>query len=162
MRKTIFSFTLAVLAVIVLASCGNSNKIDGEKVKQTGYSVVCPTGWSYEETGQDKYRTLEMTKMMNGQTAKLTFHAYQRIADTPEETMKKVCREKNGWEYQEDKELEDNVWKVAYAPNSNTKYAARYTIFTALKNGVLSVQLENADINNTEVQQILESVEVKE
>lgn len=162
MRKTIFSFTLAALAVIVLASCGKSNNVEGEKVMQTGYSVVCPTGWAHEETGQDNYRNMEMTKMMSGQVAKLTFHAYQRIADTPVETMKKICREKNGWEYQADKELEDNVWSVAYAPNCKSKYAARYAVFTALKNGVLSVHLENVDINDTEVQQILGSVEVRE
>lgn len=163
MKKTFFGFTLAALAIIVLASCGgSSNKVEGEQLTQDGYSVVCPTGWGHEMTGQDKYLNLELTKMKDGQVAKLAFHTYQPRTDKPGVTMRKICREKNGWEYQQDKELGDNTWSVAYAPNSNNKYAARYAAFTTLKNGVLSVQIENIDINDAEVQQILESVEVSE
>ena len=162
MKKTIFSIVIAALVAVVMTSCGKKNEIPaGIKINQEVYSVMVPETWSYDVTGSGKYQYVNLTKAMPGASGKISFHAYANTSDTPDALMQKMCRTRNGWQYQEKKELGDNTWSVAYAPNTHTKFAPRYSLFSALKRGVLYVQLEDIDINNEEAQQILSSVEMK-
>ena len=162
MKKTIFSLFIAALVAVVMTSCGKKNEIPaGVKINQEVYSVTVPEGWSYDVTGSGKYQYLNLTKNLPGANGKISFHAYANIADTPDALMQKMCRTRNGWQHLSKQELGDNTWSVAYAPNTKTKFAPRYSLFSALKRGVLYVQLEDLDINGEEVQQILSSVEMK-
>ena len=162
MKKTILGL-VAVLAAVVMVSCNKgAGSGDGLRIEQTRFSVVLPDGWSQGVTGEGNYENLNLTKVKNGQTAKLSFHAYDNRSDSPSVLMQKMCRTKHGWVYQPNQKLGDNTWNIAYAPNTDTKFSSRYQVFTALKQmGVLVVQVENIDINDEEVQAILESVVTK-
>lgn len=162
MKKMFLGMALTLMTVLTVLSCGKKTaETDGVKIEQNQYSVVLPTGWEQATTGSDSYESLNLTKKVGGTTMKLAFHVYANTTSKPAAMMKSICREKNGWEYQPSQELGDNTWSIAYAPNANSKYAARHCAFTALKTGVLYVQLENIDINDPEAKAILESVEVK-
>lgn len=160
MRKYILGIALFMMTALTVVSC-RSDKPQGVKIDQDRFSVVMPTGWEQDVTGEGKFLYLNLKKTKNGTVAKLSFHSYANRSDAPAVLMRAMCREKNGWEYQADQKLGDNTWSIAYAPNNNKKYAPRHNAFTALKNGVLCVQLENIDINDAEAKAILESVEVK-
>jgi hypothetical protein len=162
MKKAILGM-MAALAAVVMVSCSKSaGSGDGQRIEQTQFSVVLPDGWSQGVTGEGNYENLNLTKEKNGQTAKLSFHAYDNRSDSPTVLMQKMCRTKHGWVYQANQKIGDNTWNVAYAPNTDTKFSSRYQVFTALKQrGVLVVQVENVDLSDEEVQAILESVVMK-
>ncbi len=161
MKQRIFSIVLTALMVVLVAGCKQQSQggeaAPGVRINQEVYSVLAPDGWDYSVSGEGNYQNLNLTK---GQ-AKLAFHAYTNSRNTAEGQMQTICRQRHGWEYQPTMELGDNKWSVAYAPNANTKFASRYQAFAAMKQGVLSVAVENIDINDAEVQQILESVKMK-
>lgn len=162
MKKTILtSFVIALVAVFMISCSKKTDAAQGVRINQKVYTVIAPNDWNYDLTGSGKYQYLNLTKAMPGATGKISFHAYVNISDTPDALMQKMCRNRNGWQYQEKQELGDNTWSIAYAPNTKTKFAPRYSVFTALKRGVLYVQLEDIDLNDPEAQQILESVEIK-
>lgn len=162
MKKTILGLVAALAAVVMVSCSKGAGSGDGQRIEQTKFSVVLPDGWSQGVTGEGNYENLNLTKEKNGQTAKLSFHAYGNTSDSPAVLMQKMCRTMHGWVYQAKKELGDNTWNIAYAPNTDTKFASRYQAFAALKQmGVLVVQVENIDINDEEAQAILKSVVMK-
>lgn len=163
MKKSIISFAVAVSAVLMLVACGKkAGEVEGVKIEQPQYSVVLPTGWSQDVTGEGNYQFLNLTKTENGITAKLALHVYNNATDSPATLMQKMCRKQHGWEYQAHQEFGDNKWSVAYASNLSQDYASRYQIFTATKQkSILVIQIENTDLADEGVKKILESIEMK-